>query len=446
MTNATLRVPEIAGGFQNRRGETPPRRVFWFVAVLFFFWPASQAVAAAGLADLDKYTSRFYVVHTNLTKAQAVEFGAHMDLVYASFSKQFRALRGKKQRPQNLYLLRSHQDYQQTLRELGFDGTGTGGVFFWGDRTGLATWVEGKPRNLTLAVLQHEGFHQFAHARLGAELPVWLNEGLAEYFEHAIVVKQKVRTGIIDGDRLDAVRRAVDTNTAIAFDDLLNTTHAQWNGFVTSGVPRGGLQYAQSWLIVHFLVHGDNGRYRKVFGNYLVELSNGRDHTTAFRNAFGTLDTAPFAQRWLGFLKKAEPDNFSEAVKRVQFLAAGMVKTYTDERGWPTTFEALQDRLQEEGFKLEYQNESGQQTLSADDPKWYAYVDDEGNEQAFMLRDTPTPTRRGRRATAGGDHAKPLPPTLVAAGLVPEVHLTWEHDETGRTTARVKYPSARRRR
>jgi len=261
----------------------------------------ASGAAADGLRDLERFTSRSYVIHTNLSKAEAVEYGAHMDLVYASYRRQFRSL-------------------------------------------------------------------------------------------------------------------------------------------------RGGLQYAQSWLIVHFLAHGDGGRYTGAFDRYLVELSSGRDHTVAFRSAFGTLDTAPFARRWLAFLDDARPDNFSEAVNRVQFLGAGMLATQNN-GAWPATLDELKTRMTDQDFELEYVSDAGKQTLAASDDKWYGYIDDAGDPQPFVTQETPAPRskRRTSRREATPDDA-PLPPTLVAEGLSPPVHLTWKYDPDGRLQPRVEYPSARRRR
>ena len=403
--------------------------------------PTSRAVAADGLRELTRYSSRYYTIHTNLLRTEAVSYGAHMDLVFASYAKRLRTLRGKKQDRQNLYLLRTHADYIKTLQDIGLNGTGTGGVFFWaGQRSGLATWVEGRPRGRTLAVLQHEGFHQFARARLGDQLPIWVNEGLAEYFEHSIVVAGKLRSGIVDADRLAIVQRAIERDTAFPFGQLLNRTHTQWNRAVSSGDAKAGLQYAQSWSIVHFLAHGDNGRYEGAFNRYLIGLSKGEGHTQAFSKAFGSEDTAPFAKRWRAFIETAEPDNFSEAVNRVQFLAAGMRATGGD-AGWPDSLETLRQRMTERGFRLTYNGDGGRQTLKASDPKWYGYLDDAGQEQPFELRvaesSPSSPERQG---------AADLPPTLVAAGLNPPVHLTWTRDADGALKAEVTYGEVSRRR
>ena len=45
----------------------------------------------------------------------------------------------------------------------------------------------------TWHTVQHEGFHQFAHAVIGGDIPTWLNEGLAEYFGEALFTGGRVR-------------------------------------------------------------------------------------------------------------------------------------------------------------------------------------------------------------------------------------------------------------
>ena len=89
--------------------------------------PTSRAVAADGLRELTRYSSRYYTIHTNLLRTEAVSYGAHMDLVFASYAKRLRTLRGKKQDRQNLYLLRTHADYIKTLQDIGLNGTGLAG-------------------------------------------------------------------------------------------------------------------------------------------------------------------------------------------------------------------------------------------------------------------------------------------------------------------------------
>src|SRR5439155_3335058 len=51
-------------------------------------------------------------------------------------------------------------------------------------------------------VLAHEGFHQFIGYELGRGIPVWLNEGMAQWFESATVRNGRLVTGSVDRRRL----------------------------------------------------------------------------------------------------------------------------------------------------------------------------------------------------------------------------------------------------
>ena len=42
-------------------------------------------------------------------------------------------------------------------------------------------------------VAQHEGFHQFAWSRFAEDLPVWVNEGMAEFFGESVIVGDTLR-------------------------------------------------------------------------------------------------------------------------------------------------------------------------------------------------------------------------------------------------------------
>ena len=46
-------------------------------------------------------------------------------------------------------------------------------------------------------VLAHEGFHQFLGYELGLDVPVWLNEGMAQYFETSYIAYGRLRTGLV---------------------------------------------------------------------------------------------------------------------------------------------------------------------------------------------------------------------------------------------------------
>jgi hypothetical protein len=58
--------------------------------------------------------------------------------------------------------------------------------------------------------------------------------------------------------------------------------------------------------MVHFLVHAEDGRYRKAFSGYMNEIGSGKPAKAAWQHNFG--DTAGFEEKWLAYWK-ALPDN-----------------------------------------------------------------------------------------------------------------------------------------
>ncbi|MEO1235856.1 MAG: DUF1570 domain-containing protein [Planctomycetota bacterium] len=398
----------------------------WLVVVLGSFVWAEPAEAQLRLRDLSRFESKAYVIHTNLTREEALEYGRHMDLIYREYARRFSDLRGGSRRKQNLYLFRTEEDYHSVLQtDFRIPSQNSGGMFFG---TGLATWIEGSSQDWIYEVLQHEGFHQFAHDKLGDQLPIWVNEGLAEYFGAAIIVDGDVRLGIVDENRLALLRAAMERRQTLGFQELLNLSHANWNANLRSGAIQGHLQYIQAWSMVHFLVHGDRGRYRDAFGNYLIELSRGRSHEVAFRKSFGD-NNAAFERRWERFIGELEADSYSLALKRIQFLAAGVLALHESDESEipapPADLAELRERLAAVRYRQTVRSESGERTTEATDESLYRYEDRRGRDHAFEL----IPAEKG----------SDLPPSLATPKLRPAVTLSWTRDGEGHLRPKIDY-------
>ena len=231
----------------------------WMVLVL----PASTH----GEATLTSWRSRAYVIHTDLTREEAVEYGKHMDIIFSEYRKRFSESREKKEADMPLYLFRHERDYLTFMSGQGFNAGNTGGMFFYRNgSSGLATFLGDRAQSEVFSILQHEGFHQFAFAYIGHDLPVWVNEGLAQYFQDGVVVHRKLRLGMGNADRIALVKHALRNNEAIDFDELLQMSHQQWIQNVNNG-HKPSLMYAQSWSVVYFLIKGDGGKYQRAFFN-----------------------------------------------------------------------------------------------------------------------------------------------------------------------------------
>jgi len=118
----------------------------------------------------------------------------------------------------------------------------------------------------------HEGTHLvFDLASSGGlgSYPIWLNEGIATFFEASRVDPSgEVRLGGRDPVAFARVAAAIDRGE-ISLDRLLASGPAEFRG------PQNGLLYAAAHTFVAFLLLGEEGRYAPRFARYFRELRGG---------------------------------------------------------------------------------------------------------------------------------------------------------------------------
>lgn len=366
----------------------------------------------ASAQRLRSLNTKHYTIHTDLPSREIKPLAKHMDLVFQGYSQRFASLvRGRAKR-QNLYLVTTREQYVRTMAEFGIDGSYSGGIFFVNPKgNGLATWVYDKPLDDTLQTLQHEGFHQFAYEYFGPDLPLWLNEGMAVYFEQAKVVRGQVRSGIAEPTRVAIIRQALEKDQIMPMPDLLGITSAQWHANMSSGSPLGHLQYVQSWSVVHFLVHAQDGRFRRPFSRYLELIAGHHDADHAFAQAFGEGQIASLGRGWAKYVREdLSPDPYAEAIDRLNFLARGASFMLEQSGKPPADLDTLKQYLTERSFSVTRGSHAGTITIDSRDETVWVYTDTKGKAQGFRL----TPSRQAK-----------TPPTLSAPGLRPQPMVKW---------------------
>jgi len=134
-------------------------------------------------------------------------------------------------------------------------------------------------RAQTLAVLSHEGLHQYLAVNTADAVPAWLNEGLATWCEgfrwDGRSVTFAPRENVF---RSGALQRAALASQLYPLGELLaiNAGHV-----VGTEAPKVAAYYAQVWALVYFLHDGMDGRYRSAFESMLNDVSAGRLGTRA---------------------------------------------------------------------------------------------------------------------------------------------------------------------
>jgi hypothetical protein len=165
--------------------------------------------------------------------------------------------------------------------------------------------------HLPVPALMHEAVHMLNHERIydaGVRPSRWFEEGLATYFGTSQVDS---RLGIEPGDirrsgtivtgtvrlqfdpraQLLAYRRVRDAGGPVPLRPLLATgpEDPAWRGSAASRT------YGAAWTLVHFLLHGEKGRYRARFLEYAALEARGAGGPAAFERLLGPLDSLEVA-------------------------------------------------------------------------------------------------------------------------------------------------------
>ncbi len=132
-----------------------------------------------------------------------------------------------------------------------------------------------------LATVRHEGFHQLFHSVV-RDVPRWLDEGLAEVYEHGKTVRGRWRLdGHVPAAHRDALRDGLVPLERFVFTDA------------TTFMRDAASNYAQAWAFVTFLREG-NADQQQRFTTLLERLVSNHTSISALRVAFSDVDWDEF--------------------------------------------------------------------------------------------------------------------------------------------------------
>jgi hypothetical protein len=162
--------------------------------------------------------------------------------------------------------------------------------------------------------LYHEAFHAylagFVYPPAEAAVPPWLNEGLAQVFETAIVEVGELRLGHADAERLEAVRRAVGEGTLLPLDELLRCGASEFQ--VAHGGDRlaSDRHYLASWALAFCLTFDRHVLGTPALDTYVRSLHGGAAPGPAFRALVGR-PLPDFERAFHDYLRHLRPDGTS---------------------------------------------------------------------------------------------------------------------------------------
>jgi tetratricopeptide (TPR) repeat protein len=187
--------------------------------------------------------------------------------------------------PTYVYVFKDAAAFQPYQKTYGGQPVNAGGYFLGRQLAGYiainASLRGGDPH----AIVYHEYIHSVLRNHF-ASLPLWLNEGLAEYYSTFQASGDEARIGLPVSDHVAWLRDNALIPLATLF--AVEECSPEYN----ESSRRGGF-YAESWALVHYLISGSPERRRQTL-EYLRLAQAGTPPERLFAEAFGT-GPAPLA-------------------------------------------------------------------------------------------------------------------------------------------------------
>jgi len=235
-------------------------------------------------AKLIEYPSQYYIIHSDLDEATVREAAFRITKNAEEYARRCSAFTGTIPQKLPFFLFRNERDYIAAGGPPGSAGVYTHDTLMAisGRAVGDEVWH----------VIQHEGFHQFVDAVITGEIPIWANEGMAEYFGEALLTGTSVVAGLIPQHRLQRIRAGLRDNGFRPAQDMLNLSHAQWNAEMDAR------NYDQAWSMVQFLAHAEQDKYQTRFQSFLHDVGLKRlEGSDAWQQNFGA-SIDEFEEAW----------------------------------------------------------------------------------------------------------------------------------------------------
>jgi len=292
--------------------------------------------AAACWGEQPAFTVRtdHYVVRTDINETFTTLVSRHMEAILAEYERRLSSIGGEVNKRFEVTVYGNRQDYDGAVPP---GAAGSQGAFVPQLKL-LVAYLGDRTKEDVLRTLYHEGFHQFLWESGVNDAPIWLNEGLAEYFSEATWNGLSFTTGQLPEVRLRIVQEASRNGTLIPLDMLFSMGSGDWIRHVHLDHSRASVQYNQAWSIVYFLIHVQGGKHQRALSDYLKSSQAALEPVATFEKIFRT--TLPsFARAWQSYVMQLRPDAKSRCRRNMELIMALALATSGD----PRHFQSLEE-------------------------------------------------------------------------------------------------------
>jgi tetratricopeptide (TPR) repeat protein len=218
-----------------------------------------------------------FTLFSNASEKATSKVGDDLERLRATLAKILPGLQLTSPNPTVIYVFRNSAAFAPYQELHGGKPVGVGG-YFLSRALGNYVAIDGDPRGDQKAIIYHEYIH-YVLRNSYVWLPLWLNEGLAEYYSTFDVARGDAKIGLPHEAHIAFLRTHPlgPVRQLMAVDDRSPAYNES---------SRRGAFYAQSWALTHYLMLGNDTRHGQLI-DYLRRLRVGEPAEAAFAASFG---------------------------------------------------------------------------------------------------------------------------------------------------------------
>ncbi len=147
-------------------------------------------------------------------------------------------------------------------------------------------------------------YHEYTHVQFAGAaewIPLWLNEGFAEFMQNTEIEDKDVLLGEPSADDILYLRenRLIPLSVLFKVDAKSPYYHEE---------QKGSVFYSESWALTHYLMVSDREKHLHRLDDYVTLVSHKEDPVTAGEKAFG--DLKKFQQELESYIRSADYKQF----------------------------------------------------------------------------------------------------------------------------------------
>jgi len=252
----------------------------------------------------DKETAHF-MIKTDINQDKCDLYGGQLETMYKYYCEVLDIKENKNAPPRKkkVYVFNTEEGYQTYAEFSTQDRAEYTLGYYHPHYQELLVFERPTKEAQVIKVLYHEGFHMTIDAVL-PKIPIWLNEGFAEYFFGTELTLQGKAWQIAKKgqmtERIDSLQYGMQSGGAVSFETIMNESREEYYS-------EAYIRYGQGWSLVHFFLHYKQGVYKNVLMDYIKALKKGRSQFQVYEDVFKKQDVAKMQKEWVNYIQSLKP-------------------------------------------------------------------------------------------------------------------------------------------